>query len=102
VHPWPVRRVWTLGGRQRGELGRLLARDCVGLGSFRGGVGGGGELGVGLGKGRMGGHDGEVEVGCGGRMLGLAKAWRYVRCVDCGRVHPPGGMQMPLLGGLKG
>jgi hypothetical protein len=98
VHPWPVRRVWTLGGRQRGELGRLLARDRASgsFGSF--GRGGGGELG----KGRMGGHDGEVEVGCGGRMLGLAKAWRYVPCVDCGRVHPPGGMQMPLLGGLKG
>jgi hypothetical protein len=101
-----------LGGKQRGELGRLLARDCVSasesFGSFGGG-GGGCELGVGvgvgeLGKGMMGGGHGGVvaEVGCGGRMFGLAKAWRYVPCGDCGRVHPPGGLQMPLLGGLKG
>ena len=95
-----------MGGKQRGELGRLLARDCGCLvSSGRGG--GGRELGAGagvveLGMGMMGGHDGEVKVGCGGRVLGLAKAWRYIPCVDCGRVHPPRGLQTALLGGVKG
>ncbi|KAL2190259.1 hypothetical protein L209DRAFT_167990 [Thermothelomyces heterothallicus CBS 203.75] len=79
--PWPVRRPWTLGAEQRRELGRLVARDSV-----------------------LPGGTGVRRRSCGfcscpcrcfdccsgpGSMLGLTKAWRYIPCARCGRVHPP-------------
>lgn len=79
--PWPIRRPWTLGIAQRREIMRLVARDSV----LHTGVGVGGQ-----------------SCGCSrcpcrscdccsnhGSMLGLTKAWRYLPCARCGRVHPP-------------
>jgi hypothetical protein len=96
-HPWPVLRLWTLHLNQRRDLLRLLARDLH-VGSAGSRAGGGvviqgssapessvtsAELAR-----KAGGH----EVVCRGGMLGLTKAWRYIPCADCGRIHPPRGL----------
>lgn len=94
--PWPVRRPWTLGVKERKELRGLLARDCPKMGGqpppakavavdLRGVL-----------------RTGEsAQVVCNGRMLGLSKAWRYIPCADCGRIHPPRGLQTPSLETVK-
>ncbi|KAK4034651.1 hypothetical protein C8A01DRAFT_38909 [Parachaetomium inaequale] len=93
--PCPVRRPWTLTHSQRREVLRLVDKGGspepapvapVPDRSVTAGM----AQAVGSAK-----AVGMPVVRCG-RMLGLKKAWRYVPCPDCGRVHPPKGAVTPL------
>jgi hypothetical protein len=97
-----VRRPWTLTQSQRREVLRLVDKgslpepDPVRVPNQDPSVTAGTTPG-------MGSAQGMLVVRCG-RMLGLKKAWRYVPCPDCGRIHPPTGVVTalplpPTLGG---
>lgn len=82
-HPWPVRRLWTLSSSQRHETLVLVANKSLTPTQPT-----------------MQPHhpkespDGRQVACC--RMLGLANAWRFIPCPDCGLKHPPRALPAPL------